>query len=556
MEGRGTSRHLKFREPLGRGGFGTVYLADLRGGQGLMQRVAVKILHAGNPDESEVSARQRDEARLLAQLNHDHIVKVYDLIEVEGRPAVIMEYIDGVDAETWVKRGGPLPARAALQIVSGVASALDAAYNTESPVTGRPLCAIHRDVKPANVLISLHGAVKVLDFGVARADLDRDAETRDAQAMGTLAFISPEQWMFGSITSAVDIYALGLTLLRLLTGQVVERIPLSPEKYRARVAELVGLLDIADWPASWRAELQTLVTSMLAWDAEGRPSARDVEERCLALSEGAPGDGLAVLARKQVPNLVDERRRRYGQSSIILPGDVTMTMTSVVPSTAPTLAPRAQPKGAARPPLGLIVGGVAGGLLAGLALVGAGLWLALQEPEGGAQATATTTATAKPAVVSETRRREPTSAPSPTATAAATSTVAPTASGAPTTTATTSAKTSATSTPSAATATATATTAKTAKTADAGTSTKASAASALPTFPLTVSSVPLGAELKVDGKVMGSTPVRDLTLPEGEHRLELTTSDGRASKKTVRVGEHTPSRYIWRADGDTWESGI
>ncbi len=535
MEGQGPSRHLKFREPLGRGGFGTVYLADLRGGQGLMQRVAVKILHSGNPDEPEVSARQRDEARLLAQLNHDHIVKVYDLIEVEGRPAVIMEYIDGVDAETWVKRGGPMPARAALQVIAGVASALDAAFTTESPVTGRPLCAIHRDVKPANVLVSVHGAVKVLDFGVARADLDRDAETRDAHAMGTLAFIAPEQWMMGSVTSAVDIYALGLTLLRLLTGQVVERIPLSAERYNARVSELVALLDVSDWPSAWRGELQTLVRRMLAWEASARPTAHEVEERCLVLADGAPGEGLAVLARRLVPNFVEERRRRYGQTSIILPGDVTMTLTSVVPSTSPTFAPQVAKPAPARRPVGLIIGATLGGLLVGLALVGAGIWLALQGDDA-VPATATATATvasgsAPAAVVNETRRRG--------------STALAGTEGSPSTTPAAQKPTSAP---------ATATTAR-AKTTTAPSET-APTASATPSWPLTISSVPLGAELWVDGKKVGSTPARDLALSEGEHRLKLVTADGRSSEKTVRVSEHAPSRYIWRADADTWESGI
>lgn len=544
MAGQETSRHLKFREPLGRGGFGTVYLADLRGAQGMMQRVAVKVLHGGNPDEVEVSARQRDEARLLAQLNHDHIVKVYDLIEVEGRPAVIMEYIDGVDAETWVKKGGPLPPRAALTVAASVASALDAAYNAESPLTGRPLHAIHRDVKPANVLISVTGAVKVLDFGVARADLDRDAETRDAQAMGTLAFIAPEQWMHAALSSAVDIYALGLTVLRMLTGSVVERIPLNPDRYAKRVRELVGALDGKDWPAPWRAELHALVGAMLSWDPEGRPSAREVEERCLALAEVAPGDGLAVLARRQVPGLVEERRRRFGQSSIILPGDVTMTLTSVSPSTAPTFAPAVARPAQPRRSIALAVGAALGGLLLSVLAVGAGIWLVVREPAATAPAPSPApTATVAPAVVSETRRKGGTSL----ALSAAPATPAATTTAAPAPSAAASAKPSAPSAPSASAATTRAQPASAAAGAD---------DQALPTWPVTVSSVPLGAELWVDGQKVGNTPARALQLREGEHTLRVLTADGRSSEKTVRVHERSPSRYIWRADQDAWESGI
>jgi len=537
MAGPEGTRQLKFREPLGRGGFGTVYLADLRGGQGLMQRVAVKILHSDNPDEREVSARQRDEARLLAQLNHDHIVKVYDLIEVEGRPAVIMEYIDGVDAETWVKKAGAMPPRAALQVMAGVASALNAAFNTESPVTGRPLQAIHRDVKPANVLISTHGAVKVLDFGVARADLDRDAETIDAHAMGTLAFIAPEQWMMGSVTAAVDIYALGLSLLRVLTGQVVERIPLSQERYNARVIELAGLADGPEWPEAWREDLRGLIRKMLSWNAPDRPSAAEVESRCLELADRAPGEGLAVLARRQVPVLVEERRRKYGQTSIILPGDVTMTLNSVVPNTAPTPvalpAPRPAPSGRS---IGLIVGAMLGGLLLSLGVVGLGIWLYLRQDAP--TPTPAPVVTTSPVVVSGTQRRATTTLPSAPASPTTTSAAAKTSEAAKPATSEAKPRASAE------------------KTTTEKATTSAEPAAPLASFPITLSSVPLGAEVWVDGKKVGTTPMRGLPLTEGAHTVRLIASDGRSADKTINVSERAPGRYIWRADGDTWESGL
>lgn len=534
MSGQEPSRHLHFREPLGRGGFGTVYLADLRSGRGLVQLVAVKVLHGGDPDEGEVFARQRDEARLLAQLNHDHIVKVFDLVDVEGRPAVIMEYVEGVDAETWVKKGGPLPPRAALQVISGVASALDAAYNAESPLTGRPLAAIHRDIKPANVLVSVHGAVKVLDFGVAKADLERDAETRDAQ-VGTLAFISPEQWLLAQITPAVDIFALGLTLFRLLTGQVIERIPLQPDRYAARVSELAAVLDVQDWPLAWRAELQGLLRELLAWDPKARPKPRDVEERCLTLADAAPGDGLAQLARRQIPPLVEERRRKYFSSSVILPGDVTMTLSSVSHPTAvtsfvpPPPAPRHAPPTTTKSRTGLIIAVALAGLLLSVSAVGGMLYLFTADGGGPSiedKATDNVVASA-PAVVNEVRRRSPAPA---TATAAASTTKA-----AATTAAT--AKTTASATTTA-------------------TTTRESRAVKGPTWPVSVSSVPLGAEVWVDGDRLGVTPLRDAPLTEGAHTIRVVAPDGTASEKSVRISERGPRKYIWNAESGLWESKI
>lgn len=527
------TRQIVFRETLGRGGFGTVYLADLKSSQGLFQRVAIKILNADGPEVAEVAARQRDEARLLALLNHDHIVKVYDLIEVDGRPAVLMEFVDGVDAEALVKRGGPLSPRAALQLCAGVASALDAAYNATSPISGRPLRAIHRDVKPANVLVGGSGSVKVLDFGVARADIDRDAKTQDGQ-MGTLAYMSPEQWLHGTVSPALDIFALGLTLLRLLTGTVIERIPLAPEKYRARVTELVASVHSDDWNPAWTAALHALLRDLLQFSPEARPDAAQVETRCHALAEGAPGESLMALARRTVPALVDDRRRRLATASTMLPGDITMG-TATQP-TAPTLAPVRPPPAPAparRKPTswGFVAAASLGGLaLAVVAGVG-GLILLLGEAPEEPVAAPIASSSAGPAVVNEVRRRESAAAP------AATPTPAPEAK----------AVEAPTSRPAAT---------SSRKTASAAPAAGEAPAASVASWPLTVSSVPMGAEVYVDGRKIGATPLRGAMIPEGDHTLKVVAGDGRSASKSIRVSERSPRQYIWRADGDSWESSI
>ena len=90
-------QRIEFIETLGRGGFGAVYLANVTRSDTLVQRLAVKLMNADHRDEPDLVARQRDEARLLAQLNHDHIVKVMDMTEIHGLPALIMEYVEGAD---------------------------------------------------------------------------------------------------------------------------------------------------------------------------------------------------------------------------------------------------------------------------------------------------------------------------------------------------------------------------------------------------------------------------------------------------------------------------
>ena len=225
-------RRISFVEALGKGGFGAVYLADIRSRSNFEQRLAVKVLNEELGNNEEVVRRQRDEARLLAQLNHDHIVKVFDLLEIDGRPAVLMEYVPGVDANR-LAREGPIPARAVLEIVAATASALQAAYSTVSPFTGRPLHVVHRDIKPSNILLSEHGTVKVLDFGIARADFDREGETRSV-AFGTARYMAPEQWMNENVTASVDVFALGVTMIELLQRNTRRATPASRRQIQCR----------------------------------------------------------------------------------------------------------------------------------------------------------------------------------------------------------------------------------------------------------------------------------------------------------------------------------
>lgn len=156
-------------ETLGEGSFGTVYVARVEEGA-LARTLVLKVLKATWADNPEILTRARDEAVLLARLNHDNIVRVEQLTEIEGRPAVVMEHIQGLTLDQVLRANGPMPIGVAIEIVHKVASALDAAYNRAPPGEDEPLRVIHRDIKPSNIIVSVAGAVKVLDFGTARAD--------------------------------------------------------------------------------------------------------------------------------------------------------------------------------------------------------------------------------------------------------------------------------------------------------------------------------------------------------------------------------------------------
>ncbi len=320
-------REIDLLKPLGAGGFGVVWLARMRGRDGFTRRVAVKLMRRDHIENHEVLRRQRDEARLLGLLQHPNIVQVFDLTEMDGSPAVVMEYVEGVDVSSLIKATGALPGPAALAIVSGVASALEAGWSFVPPDTGRPLHVIHRDITPANVLVTVHGSVKVLDFGVARADFDREGHTQSV-AFGTPRFMAPEQFLRGELTGANDIYALGVTAWEMLTGRGFERPSLEETLHRRGVH-----LQLDALPAAYRDG----VAAMLAHDVTQRPTPAEVI--AWADSLAVAGESLRAYARRVLPGVMSARE-----------SELSPAASTAAASGALSGGPSSAPATAARPP--------------------------------------------------------------------------------------------------------------------------------------------------------------------------------------------------------------
>src|ERR1700748_137468 len=184
-----TPQHLSDRyelgEILGFGGMSEVHLArDLR----LHRDVAIKVLRADLARDPSFYLRCRREAQNAAALNHPAIVAVYDTGEAETTngplPYIVMEYVDGVTLRDIVHNDGPLPPTRAIEVIADACQALN--FRHQAGI-------IHRDVKPANIMISTTNAVKVMDFGIARAIADGNSVTQTAAVIGTAQYLSPEQ---------------------------------------------------------------------------------------------------------------------------------------------------------------------------------------------------------------------------------------------------------------------------------------------------------------------------------------------------------------------------
>jgi len=189
---------------LGRGGAGEVYRGFDRS---LLRHVAIKVLHgeAG----SEHAARFGREVRLLARLQHPHLIPLYDAALGDGCRYLVMPLIRGMTLAERIATG-PVPSGEAQRIGTALAQAL--AYTHAQGV-------VHRDVKPSNILLGDSGQILLADFGIARSDQSDQTVTAPGQLTGTAAYLAPEQVEGEETGPACDVYALGLVLLEALTGE-------------------------------------------------------------------------------------------------------------------------------------------------------------------------------------------------------------------------------------------------------------------------------------------------------------------------------------------------
>jgi serine/threonine protein kinase len=204
---------------LATGGMAEVWLARQLGMQGFEKIVVIKRARPELADP-ETTALFLDEARLVATLEHPNIAQVYEIGAVNGSYFFVMEYVDGADVrrliETSIAKRYPLALADALYIISHVCTALHYAHEKHD-LEGRPLHIIHRDVSPSNVLISHDGAIKVCDFGIAKAHNRKTEDTQSGVLKGKFSYMSPEQCQSKPIDRRSDVFSIGILLYELST---------------------------------------------------------------------------------------------------------------------------------------------------------------------------------------------------------------------------------------------------------------------------------------------------------------------------------------------------
>jgi len=277
---------------LGRGGMAEVYLAR---DQMLDRAVAVKVLFPALATDPGFVERFRREAQSAAGLNHPNIVGVYDWGEANGTYFIVMEYVEGESLAEMIQSQGRVDPDRAAEIASDIAAALGFAHRNGG--------VIHRDVKPGNVLITPDGAVKVADFGIARAISDSSDQnlTKTGSVMGTATYFSPEQARGAGVDPRSDVYSLGCVIYEMVTGR---------PPFQGDNAVAIAYKHVQEAPVSPRLidpaipdTLEAITLKCLAKNPANRyPSAQDLRADLTRYLQGARIMAEPVMAQAGDPD--------------------------------------------------------------------------------------------------------------------------------------------------------------------------------------------------------------------------------------------------------------
>lgn len=356
-------------EQIGAGGMGVVWRAE---DERLRRPVAVKLLRPPlglSEDEAEIATqRAMREARITAQLHHPHAVAVFDVVEHEGRPGLVMQYVPSVPLSSFLREGGPLSLDETVRLGAEVASALAAAHQLD---------IVHRDVKPGNILVGEDGSAMLSDFGISRV-LGDATLTVTGMVHGTPAYLAPEVARGASSDAATDVYSLGATLYAALEGSP----PFGSDPNPIVLLHKVARGEFP--PPQHGGPLTPLLLRMLAVDPAGRPTMATVAAELSALRvtlsrENAPTRPLVVPPPAQVapastPSAPDTVATPVLPAAPVAAGAADQTALRPVPP----------PPAAPAPPAGRRGGRVIGWVVAVLVLLLlAGLGFALLGDGGG-----------------------------------------------------------------------------------------------------------------------------------------------------------------------------
>ena len=291
-------QRYRVMERLASGGMAEVFVAESAGLEGFKKKVAIKRVLPHLSEKKSFIAMFLDEARLSAQFSHSNVVHVFDIGVGDSAFFIVMEYVEGCDLKTvmrsYVESNQRFPVEAAIYIASKICEGLAYAHELEG-LDGEPLHAVHRDISPPNVLLSKHGEIKIVDFGLAKASSQLE-KSEPGIIKGKFSYLSPEAAFGNDVDARTDIFAVGVILWEMLAGEKL---------FQGRNdLETVQLIQVASVPPiatrnpdAGRPELQRILSKALARERADRySSARELGRDLtrLLFRIGKPVDAFTV----------------------------------------------------------------------------------------------------------------------------------------------------------------------------------------------------------------------------------------------------------------------
>jgi serine/threonine protein kinase len=334
-------------ERLASGGMAEVFLAESAGIEGFKKQVAIKRVLPNLSEKKRFIAMFLDEARLSASLSHSNVAQVFDIGVGDNAYFIVMEYVDGADLKAVIeymrKSGQSFPVEAACFIASKICEGLTYAHELRG-ADGKPLEIIHRDMSPPNVLITKHGEVKIVDFGLAKAASQLE-KSEAGVIKGKFGYLSPEAAQGLEIDHRTDIFAVGIILWEMLSGR---RLFLGETDFgTVKMVQQAVIPDLREINPSVPPELVKIIARSLAREptaryATARDFGRDLTSFLFRHGRPVTSYDIAELVRAAV---AQRKKQAPEKSSIIdkLIEEALLEFTSLQDDKAPPAAPGAAP---------------------------------------------------------------------------------------------------------------------------------------------------------------------------------------------------------------------
>ena len=304
--------------PIASGGMASVWLARLRGKRGFEKLFAIKTIKTELISDPHFQEMFLDEARIASRIIHPNVAQILELGEQDDILYIVMEYVDGDSLakinRLALKKGSALPPGVSMRIVAEICAGLHAAHQLKD-AQGESLGVVHRDVSPQNILLSTEGTAKVIDFGLVKARKRTSAETQSGVVKGKIRYMAPEQVSQRPIDHRADVWACGMCLYELISGET----PYEAHDDVSVLRKLMSADPLPEFKLALPEPIEAILKKAIVVDPEQRFEScavmrRAIEAAIHKLGLNAENDDVADFLRTSLPELSTKREQTIAKA--------------------------------------------------------------------------------------------------------------------------------------------------------------------------------------------------------------------------------------------------